>query len=61
MKMTFTAKIVADISNDPMFGINPEPSYKHLQDLLVQGKCSFEMIMPWDNSGEPTLVVTEQS
>ncbi len=58
MKITFKAKIVADVSNDPQLK-NLEPSYRHLAELLEADKCSTELVQSWDNSIEPTLIITE--
>lgn len=55
MKITLTAKIVADISNDPKFD---EPTIKHLSELIETKLVTYELVwLSFDN--EPTLIIKE--
>lgn len=58
MKITFTVRIVADVSNDPEIG--DEPTLRHVGNLLKDGKCSIEFVPSWDSLGGPTLIITEE-
>lgn len=63
MKITFTAKIIADVSNDQRDIDHPfdMPTMEWVGVLLQNEKCDIEYIPCWDNSAEPTLVITEKS
>jgi len=56
MKMTFQAKVVADVTADP---INGEPTYQALSDLVDSGNFSLEIVMGgWSRDNEPTIIIT---
>lgn len=55
MKITLTAKVVADISNDPNFD---EPTLRWLSKLIEDGKVTYEMVWcTFDNN--PTILIKE--
>lgn len=66
MKITFKAKIVADVSNDPRYELIPtdhkyqEPTLDWVGKLLVKGSCDIELVPSFDSSAEPTLIITEK-
>lgn len=60
MKITFKAKVIADVSDDPTLShIVHEPSLMHVAKLINDGKCKVEFVASWDSSNEPSLIITE--
>lgn len=55
MKITFKAKIIYD---DPNYKDGDIITYEKINEVFLSNrKYCCELILPWDNSAEPTIII----
>ena len=65
MKITFKAKIIYEepegIKRSPKSPYENLPTFENIREDLKSGKVEIELILPWDNSAEPTIILKKKN